>query len=183
VHTLALLNQNASVEQGVLPRLRLGPIRVESLPGMVQDLSPLKEALAVRIDGIVGLGVLSLSSFSIDYRTKKIVFGPVEASPSAVPFGTGPPIVTVQLRLRDEPVRLLVDTGAAELVLFECKLHGHLRQLPVSGDPRRLSNSCGTESGLTEVWLRGVRLGAIDFGLQKALSADGSVNCDRSFDG
>src|SRR5262249_53334938 len=81
------------------------------------------------------------------------------------------------------PVRLLVDTGAAELVLFECKLHGHLRQLPVSGDPRRLSNSCGTESGLTEVWLRGVRLGAIDFGLQKALSADGSVNCDRSFDG
>jgi hypothetical protein len=150
---------------------------------MIQDLSSLQEALGTRIHAIVGFGVLSLSSFSIDYRTKKIAFGPIESSPSSVPFDTGPPVLTVQLRLKDDPVRVLVDTGAAELVLFQCQLHGHLRQLPVSGVTRFLANGAAKESRLTEVWLPGVRLGATDLALHKGLEADGNANCGRSFDG
>jgi predicted aspartyl protease len=182
-HTVAFLNQNTSVGQVVLPSLKLGPIHAEALPGMIQDLSYFQEALGTQIDVIVGLGVLSLSSFSIDYTKKTIMFGPIERLPSAVPFETGPPVVTVQAKIEDEPVRLLVDSGAAELVLFECQLHGRLRRLPVSGVVKRFLNGVNRESGLREVWLRGVRVGATDFGLQKALTADDNANCGRSFDG
>jgi hypothetical protein len=181
--TLALLDQDMAVRQVVLPSLQVGPIRAESLPGMIQDLSSLQEALGTRIDAVIGFDVLSLSSFSIDYRTHKIVFGPIESLPTAVPFDTGPPVVTVRARVEDEPIRLLLDSGAAEFVLFECQLHGRLRQLPVSGVVRGFFNGANRESRLTEVWLRGVRLGATDFGLQKALTAEKNANCGRSFDG
>jgi predicted aspartyl protease len=183
VHKLALLNQNVDVRQVVLPSLQVGPIRAKSLLAVVQDLSPFEQACGIRIDAVVGFGVLSLSSFSIDYRAKKIVFGPVESSQSAVPFDTGPPVLTVQLRIKGEPVRVLVDTGADELVLFECQLHGRLRQLPASGVLKRFFNGAGKEYELREVWLMGVRLGATDFGVQKGLEADGNANCGRSFDG
>jgi hypothetical protein len=182
-HKLALFNQNTDVGQVVLPSLQIGPIRAESLPGMIQDLSPLEEAVGARIDAQVGFGVLSRSSFSIDYRLKKIVFGLIESSPFSVPFDTGPPVITVQLWVHDEPIRVLVDTGSAELVVFECQLHGHLRQLPVTGGVRRFLNGAGKRSGLTEIWLPGVRLAATNIGLQKGFSADGDTNCGRSFDG
>lgn len=181
VHKLALLNQDADVTQVVLPSLRLGPILAKSLPAVIQDLSPFKEALGVRVDAIIGLGVLSFS-FSIDYRKKRMVFGPVESLPTAVPFDTGPPVVTVRAEVEDKPVRLLVDSGAADLMLFECELRGRLL-LPTSGVTRFRVNGSNTESGMREVWLAGLRLGATDLGLQKGLEAEGSANCGRSFDG
>jgi hypothetical protein len=101
---LALVNQDAAVTQVVIRNLQIGPIKVRSVPAVVQDLSTLKKALGIRIDVIVGFGVLSLSSFSIDYRKKTLVFGPIE-SQSAVPFDTGPPVITVVFF--DEPVLLL----------------------------------------------------------------------------
>jgi predicted aspartyl protease len=182
-HELALFNQNTDVRSAVLPNLQLGPIRAESLPGMIQDLSHFKQALGVRIDGMVGFGVLSLSSFSIDYRSKKIVFGPIESSPLAVPFDTAAPVLTVEMQLQNQPVRLLLDTGAAELVLFECQLHGRLQKLPFNSVKRLFLNGASKELELTEVRLPGVRLGPTEFGIQEALSARDGSNCGRSFDG
>jgi predicted aspartyl protease len=179
---LTLFNENADVERVVLPCLRLGPIQAESLSGLVQDLSSVEKVLGVRIDAIVGFDVLSLSNFVIDYRSRKVVFGPIEPSPLAVHLDTGPPTFTVQLQVQDEQVRLLVDTGAADLLLFECQLNGDLRELPTRGI-KRSSNSAESHFELKEVWLPGVRLGVTDFGLQRAFLLDDSANCGRSFDG
>jgi len=180
--TLALFNQNTNVERIVLPSLRLGPIRATSLPGLVQDLSSVEKVLGVRIDAIVGFDVLSLSSFSIDYKSKKIIFGPIEPSPAAIPLGTGPPTFTVQLQVLDEQIRLLVDTGAADFLLFECQLSGRLRELPTRG-VKRSSNSTQSLFELKEVSLPSVRLGVTDFRLQRAFLLDDNTNCGRSFDG
>ncbi len=179
---LALFNQNTNVERVVLPSLRLGPIRATSLPGLVQDLSSVEKVLGVRIDAIVGFDVLSLSSFSVDYRSKKVIFGPIKPSPAAIPLDTGPPTFTVQLQVLDEQIRLLVDTGAADLLLFECQLSGHLRELPTRG-VKRSSNSTQSQFELKEVSLPSVRLGVTDFGLQRAFLLDDNTNCGRSFDG
>jgi predicted aspartyl protease len=179
---LALFNQNPDATQIVLPSLQLGPIRAGFLPAVIQDLSSFEKVFGIRIDASVGFGVLGLSSFSIDYRSKKIVFGPIDLSPFAVPFDTGPPVLTVQIQIQDEPVRLLVDTGADELVLFKCQLHGHLRQLPV-GSVRRFFNGASEEFELKELRLPRVRLGTTDFGPQKGLLVDRNANCGRSFDG
>jgi predicted aspartyl protease len=182
VHKLASFNQNTNVRQVVLPSLQLGPIQAESLPAMIRDLSSVEKVMGIRIDASIGFDVLNLNSFSIDYSSKKIVFAPIDSSPSSAPFDSGPPILTVQLQVQDEPVRLLVDTGAAELVLFECQLPGRLRRLPVAS-VRRFFNSAGKEVEMKELWLPSVRLGTTDFGPQKVLSVDDDANCGRPFDG
>jgi len=182
-HTLTLFNQNLDVAQVVLPSLKLGPIRTESLPGVIVNLSHFEKILGVRIDAVIGFDVLSLSSFSIDYRAKQIVFGPIEPSAQSVRFETGPPVLTVELHIHDEPLRLLVDTGAAELVLFECQLPNSLRQLEASSQKQSFLNGAGQEVKLTEVRLRGVRLASTNLGLQKGLAADDNANCGRPFNG
>jgi predicted aspartyl protease len=179
---LALFNQNTNVERVVLPNLRLGPVRATSLPGLAQDLSSIEKVLGVRIDAIVGFDVLSLSSFSIDYKSKKIIFGPIKPSPAAIPLGPGPLTFTVELQVLDEQIRLLVDTGAADLLLFDCQLSGRLRELPTRG-AKRSSNSTQSQFELKEVSLPSVRLGVTDFGLRKAFVLDDNTVCGRSFDG
>jgi predicted aspartyl protease len=179
---LALVYQHANVERVVLPSLQLGPIRTESVPGVAQDLSAIEKVVGVRIDAIIGFGVLSRSSFVIDYRSKKIFFGLVEPSLRTVPFETGPPNLTVQLRVQDQPVRLLMDTGTKNLLLFECQLPERLRKLPTR-DVKRLSNSAESQFEVKELWVPGVRLGVTTIRLEKAFLVSDNANCGRSFDG
>jgi predicted aspartyl protease len=181
-HKLSLFNQNTDVAVAVLPGLQVGPILAASVPVVIQDLSPFEEATGVRIDAIIGLGVLSLSSFSIDYRSRKMAFGPIESSAFAVPFESGPPVLTVQAEVQGELVRLLLDTGSTELVLFECQRHTRLRQLPIA-TTKRFFNGANKEMELAEVWIPGLRLGATAFGMQKGLFALDAANCGRPFDG
>jgi predicted aspartyl protease len=179
---LALFKQDSKVERVVLPSIRLGPVRADFLPGFVHDLSPVGKALGVRIDAIVGLDLLGRSSFVIDYTSKKISFGAIEPSPYEVPFDTGPPTLTLQLRIHDQGVRLLVDTGAANLLLFDCQLPADLLELPTRGI-KRSSNAEGTEFEVKEIWIPEVRLGTTDFGLEKAFLVNDKANCGLAFDG
>jgi hypothetical protein len=119
---VGLVNQNVQTKLAALPVVAVGPARVENVPVLVQDLSSLEKALGKRIDAVVGLDVLGKTSFNINYRTKRLRFGPVERTRSTVSFETGLPFVTVQVRLHDQPVRLLVDTGASALMLFQSRL-------------------------------------------------------------
>jgi Aspartyl protease len=175
------LNKNFPAERIVLPSLELGPLRTESLPVLIQDLSPLEEALGVRIDALIGFDVLSLGSFRIDYRSRRILYGPLETSGSSVPFETGPPLVTVRIEIGNQPVKLLVDTGASALMLFESRTRGQLRGLPIRSV--RTSSNLAGEFQRKEVLLEGVRLGATKFPLQKGFLVGDQEDGGRSFDG
>lgn len=181
---LSLFNQKVEVARVILPRLQLGPIRVESLPGLIQDLSPVEKALGVRIDAIVGFDVLARSSFIVDYESKKIFFGPLESSTLAVPFDAGSPApgVTVQLRIQGQPVRLLVDTGTALLLFYECNLPPNLRVLPTQS-VKHSFNSAMTQFDTEEVRVAEVRLGASDFGVEKSFLLNDHANCRQSING
>src|SRR5215471_16180676 len=76
---LVLVNQLARVERVVLPSLQVGSFRAESILGIVQNLSFVDDVVGIRIDAIVGLDFLSQSSFAIDYKSKKMIFGPTDA--------------------------------------------------------------------------------------------------------
>jgi predicted aspartyl protease len=136
-----LVGQSVQAKLATLPFVGVGPDRIESVPALVQDLSSLEKTLGRRIDAIVGLDVLGKNSFSINYKTKRLRFGAVERSRSTVSFETGQPLITVEARLHDRPVRLLVDTGAAALLLFQSRLKDSIS--PLAGKTTRANNVGG----------------------------------------
>src|SRR5258708_16849563 len=73
-----LANKSVPTGRVILPSLIVGPVRAEALPVLTQDLSYMQKAVGYKVDAIIGLDVLRRSSFTIDYRSKEIRFGPVE---------------------------------------------------------------------------------------------------------
>lgn len=179
---LQLLDGSERVEEVGLPTLQLGPIRAESHRGIVQDLSPLENNLGIRIDAIVGLDILAAETFTIDYETKEIIFGDIDPLPFALPFNTRPPTLTLQLQVEGEAVPLLLDTGAKDVLLFECSLQGHGRALATIGE-KLSSSSQGKAFYVQEARLSAVHLGAAELRAMRVLVVPGKQSCGWGFAG
>jgi hypothetical protein len=108
----------------VLPSILLGPIRVESLPVLTQDLSFFQKAIGSKVDAIAGLDILRKSNFTINYRTSEMIFGPVEGLRFSASFETDTPVVTIRVQSLDQQFRLVVDTGGPDLMLLQSRLLG-----------------------------------------------------------
>jgi hypothetical protein len=177
---VALVNQNVQTKLATLPFVAVGPVRVESVPVLVQDLSSLEKALGRRIDAVVGLDVLGKNSFSIDYRTKRLRFGRVQRTRSTVSFEIGSPFVVVEARLHDQPVRLLVDTGASALMLFQSRLKN-----PISLPAARVAKATnvGGDFQRQAVMIPDTRLGKEELGPQTGFVVADQRDDGRDFDG
>jgi predicted aspartyl protease len=178
---LSIFSQNVQAQRVVLPDLQIGPVRAERLPVLVRDLAFIEAGLGVRIDAMVGLDVLGGSSFSIDYEANKISFGPVQPSESAFPLEFGPGFVYATLAVQGQPIRLLVDTGAKDLVLFESRVHGKLSGVRRRGG--KTSSNMGGEASLQQVQLPAARLGNTDLETLTAFLLDAPAQNVPGFDG
>jgi len=178
---LGLVNDTVSVEQVVLPSLRVGPLVAESLPVLVRDLGFLKKGLGIRIDGVIGLDVLRLRSFSLDYKTKRIIFGPPTTLAISVPFETPPPFVTVQMQVGGVPMRMLIDTASSGLMLFHTRIRDRLHMSEIVGE--RKSSNMGGDFRRQQVVLPTIDLGAANFTHQTGFVVDDQVDGGREFDG
>ena len=98
---------------------RIGSLRTGAVPVHVSDLSYLD---GVQIDAIVGLDVLSRTSFSIDYQARALKLAPADREDAVAPMEIAWPFVTVQMTIGGALVRLLVDTGSSDLVLFRARM-------------------------------------------------------------
>jgi hypothetical protein len=105
-----------------LPSLQLGSVRTENLRVIVRDLTEFDRQLGVHVDGLIGLDALYPNSFRIDYRAKKIIFGPVDTLAFALPIQWRNSTACIDVNVNDKPAHLLLDTGAADIMLFGQRL-------------------------------------------------------------
>ena len=183
-HTLGLAEKPARVTLStssvqtrlvVLPSLLMGPVRVESLPVLTQDLSYFQKALAYRVDAIVGMDVLRKSSFSINYRTKEMLFGPTGSLSFSAPFETDTPVVTIRMEFQNRQLRLVVDTGGPDLMLFQSRLTDSTGFQAMGTE--KVTDASGTFQR------RRVRISEVNFGEEKIGSQVVFVADDRKDDG
>ncbi len=177
---VALVNATVATKLATLPFVQLGPVRVEDVPVLVQDLSSIEKTLARRVDAVIGLDVLGKNSFSINYRSKRMHFGPVERSRSAMPFQSDGSFVVVEARLHDQSVRLMVDTGASALMLFRSRLKGS-----ISGYEGRIATATnlGGRFQRQSVWIPEACLGKENLGPVRAFVVADQKDDGRDFDG
>ena len=175
-----LSNKSVQTRLVVLPSLVLGPIHAESLPVLTEDLSFFQKAFGHKVDGIVGLDVLRKSSFTINYQTKEMLFGPIESLTFSAPFDTDVPIVTIRVGCQNRQLRLVVDSGGPDLMLFQSRVLdstgfqalGREEVTDVSGTFRR-----------RRVRIPEVFLGKETIGAQIAFVADDRKDDGDNFDG
>jgi Aspartyl protease len=181
VGRLAVHNQVVDAQQAVLPSVQIGTLRAKSLPVLIRDLGFLQKDLGIRIDGVIGLDVLSLSNFSINYTTKRIVFRVTPVSGSSVPFQSAPPWLTVRMEVDGVSIDLLLDTAASGILLFQSRIRDRLPQLISLGE--RKSSNMGGDFRLQRVLLATTKFGETDFGQQNAFVVEDQEDESREFDG
>jgi hypothetical protein len=174
-------DQVVDAQQAVLPSVQIGTLRAESLPVLIRDLGFLRKDLGIRIDAVIGLDVLSLSNFSINYTTKRIVFGVTPVSGSSVPFQSAPPWLTVRMEVDGVSIHLLLDTAASGIILFQSRIRNRLPELISLGE--RMSSSMGGDFRLQRVILARTKFGETDFGQESAFVVEDQEDESREFDG
>jgi hypothetical protein len=113
---LAAFGQTVQINSLALAGLRIGPIAPGEVPAGIGDLSYLQ---GTRIDAIVGLDVLARESFRIDYKARRLSFGPADRESAVAPMKIVWPFLTVRVSVGGDAMQLLVDTGSRHLVRFK----------------------------------------------------------------
>jgi predicted aspartyl protease len=185
---LSLFNQTIETRRVTLPGLVLGPIDTGPLSVIAGDLSSFERHLGVRVDGMIGLDVLSRQDFVVDYESGTIAFGaapaglgPLDPAETSVPFELGPGYAVVSLDVEGRPFRLMVDTGARSLILFAPRVRGRLAGVRKLSE-RVIGNAGGTVA-LTEVVLPDASLGTVRLNAQRAALMEGQAPGSEDLDG
>jgi Aspartyl protease len=112
-------NKKLATERVTVPEINVGPLGVHNLSMDVVDLSYTEDILGAKIDAMVGFDVLGQTPFTIDYESRRLIFGAIDPSFSTVPYSPNLPYALVLLHIQQETLEILVDTGASNLILFE----------------------------------------------------------------
>jgi hypothetical protein len=153
------LDRLLAQELAEVPDFELGPIRIPLLPMMLNDLRYLRKT-APCVDGLIGLDVLRLRSFSIDIGRRRITFGSSRTLRSSARMELGEAYLAVEVQMSNRPVRLLLDTGVRAILLYRDRLGDRLPELKV--EQRIQAESFGGAAPLEVVTLPRVQLSGTD---------------------
>ena len=109
---------------------QLGPIRIPHLPVMINDLDYLRET-SPALDGMIGLDVLRLRSFTIDFARRKITFGTPQSLRSSAVMEINESYLAVEVRMVNRPVLLLVDSGVRTILLYRDRMAERLPNVKI----------------------------------------------------
>jgi hypothetical protein len=142
---MTVFGRTISTQSAIIREIELGLIHAVSLYVQVEDLSGFEREIGIPIAAIIGLDVLSKSSFRLDYDKKQIEFGDVSDSGIAVPFdertgrlyfrslGLWPVEVSVS-QARDEVDKLNGKASAWKLAGYPSAENPFKKEEPASND-------------------------------------------------
>jgi len=163
-----------ATERVTVPDVEVGPLKIGQLSAIVQDLSFAGDALGIRVDAMVGFDVLGQSPFTIDYESRKLIFGPVDPSFVTTPYSPGLPYAIVLLRVQQDTLGILVDTGASNLVLFQRGVRNCRSAINTVG--RETWVSMGGDMPVAKAQLLDAYLGGTPWGRRVAYITENSSN-------
>lgn len=167
----AVFDRKIPVLSTILSDVRVGPIVVNTVLASVGDLSYLGDP---HVDAIIGLDVLTRSSFSIDYDHRLLTFGTIAAGDPYAHLDGVLPFLTVQVSCGGYRFRLLVDTGSRHIVLFERRVSDRVSYVRVPGD-KLLYHMAGT-SRLQRVLLSRLEIGSLTIPRIEGLVSNADVH-------
>ena len=162
---LSVFSEKVDTQRAVAPDVRVGSLQAEALPVVVRDISFAGEALGTRIDAMIGYDFFSQSPFTIDYESKKIVFGPIDPTLTAIPYEAHPGYALVELKIQKRSLRLVVDTGTSDVVLFASATRDC--QDAIKKVSQRTWSNMGGEIRVQQVRLKDAYLGGTAWGTQE----------------
>jgi predicted aspartyl protease len=169
---LTAFDRDVAVKLVILPDLQLGAIHAESPRVIATDLSGVAQRFGLHVDAVIGMDILHLVSFGIDYDSRRIWFGAGEPMASTLPLESGKePYLVMKVRLGDLPVTLMIDTGFEGVMFFANRLPDGLekcysqvsRLLTVAGEAPLTPSGSGTLAAGTYP-ARKVRFHIVDTG-------------------
>jgi hypothetical protein len=176
---LSAFNKSVASESATLPDLQFGPVERHGLRVAVADFSEISHGIGVRIDAVIGLDVLGGTNFTVDYSKGRLIFAAL-AERNTAKFASGAQFMIVELKNGGRLFHLIVDSGAAHLVLFADHLQGGDYQWTTATGMGR--NVVGTVP-LRMIVLMQARIGAQEIGPQKALVAASRKEIGSELDG
>jgi hypothetical protein len=171
--------REVQVRSVLAPSVTLGPLQSGPLATISADLSGFSAQVGVHVDVIVGMDLLRKSDFLIDYDARTLRFGPLPEMPHHAPLETRTGLATISLAGLGVPLRLLVDTGFPELLLFKSRLGQKARTRNAA---LNLFTTAGTDK-LQEFDSDALQIGDWRLGRKNVLIVDDSSQAAAEFDG
>jgi len=177
---VAVVSGSVKGESATAPSVQFGPIRSANVPVVIEDLSFLRGVLPFQIDAILGLDILGQSTFVIDYSSREIRFGIAPSMPNSVQLQLVNGLAFVDAEVNHTPARLLVDTAAQSLFIFD--------QLPVTALGATADGSQQPVGKIGQfdhnrVRQISIRLGEVNFGHESAFVVPNFRDAGHDFDG
>ncbi len=146
-------------EQAEFPEIRFGPVAATKTVMLIGHLAEYSE-FAKNADAIIGVDLLKLSNFSIDYKAKKIVF---HLRGLQATVASGEPLsdcLILEVQVQSHTIRLIVDTGIAGILMYEERLRTSVPGLQLTGTV--INVTMGGRLHAKQVTLHGVAIGPTD---------------------
>ncbi len=107
------------LESVVIPSLAVGPFSAADVPALVADLSRLEPRFGIKIDAVIGAGLLRGVCFSIDYVRRRLSFACRDSWRATLPLDRRSPHLVADVTIDGTPLRLVVDTGSQAVLVYE----------------------------------------------------------------
>lgn len=143
-------------EQATVPEVRFGAIEATGIVMLVGDLAKYSE-FARNMDAIIGLDLLKFVNFSVDYGVKKIIIHSFNQGSSVTRNEGLSNCLVLEIQVQGHPIRLIVDTGFPDILLFEERLRSKVPDLAITADVFNVT--LGNRLHGKRTTLHGVRIG------------------------